>query len=221
MAKIYSNLNIWVDDATDVDVAGLVPAIDDIEQAIGNLGNHGFAIAEGLVTQNGTTVEWPKVHIYHHRATDGAMVHNELAASTGVLTDGQAHVVTLSDTQDDTVGVSVIAVTGLTTLLNDKKKLILWVRADPSTGTGILHHVGMKSAQQLNGTDTLTGTSTPVSFPTGTVMPSTDSYRVFLMARSAGFWALDPRITTYGTGSFTITHGSSSSENFDWMIVPL
>jgi hypothetical protein len=220
MALIFRGTD-WVDTTTDVSAAAMEPSIDQIEIAVAKLANHSFAVAQGFITQNGTTVEWPIIDVFYHK-DDGNTIRGRLLAGTGALSNGNAHYVTLNDIDGSTaLAASVVDMDAMATTLADRTKLILWCRSSMGSGTGLLHYVGLMPQQPLRGSGTLTaGASTTVSFPTGyATMPSV-RYQVILTPTSTGWYAAVPHITGKAINQFVITTtGAAGTETFDWMVI--
>ncbi len=243
-SEIYRETSsAWLDTTTELDEAGLLPWIEQLDKAVGNQGNHAFATAQGPVvvqeiasviggTGGGNLIYYPIIDIYHRRDSDGHLVRNFIPANTSGLTltnsasSSQAAVVTLNDADGTDLGTpavvdvdSIPALGAGQTPSNARDRFILFVRARMASGRGMVHFNGMCPTGQLSGTGTFANAATTVvTLPTGYTLPNAN-YFVNVMQTSGT--ALFCAITTRAVGSFTITHSSTpaGTETFEWVII--
>lgn len=185
-----------------------------------------WATTEQPITQNGTTVKFGDIHIFHYSISGGdlgKLIRQKLAAATLALSNGNAMVVTVSESDASTLGAaSAVDVDALPTTLKDPTKVVLLVRSPEASGTGLLHYVALRPAALLRGTGSITASAgtTTITFPTGYTLPSNE-YSVLLFPTAQGFFAKDPAITTKNAGSFVITHvNAAGAVAFDYVVVP-
>jgi len=225
------------DGLTALNSAGIDAPMTELDSAIGNMGKHAFAIAQGPITvgradSGGTqSIRWPTIDIYHHRNDAlGTIVRNYVAAGAttvagGSVTSTLCKYVTLSDTDNQVLSMSTADYDGLPTSLG-KDIFILAMRArSPVAGQystwwfpSILRMQPIVASWSIGAGVT----STAVAFPAGVVTQDL-LYMVILSATTAGFWALDPYVapaSRLSTG-FTVTHTNSllGGQAFDYTII--
>lgn len=231
----------YVDNTTNLNATDLNAPIKDMDYAMGkNAGHHAFITSSGPVSvqpiDDGDVVSYPQMYVWHHRKTDGAIIMNTIAAASHTITNSTTNVnanvvyATLSETDGAAVTSVTLSAnsqgTGdydlVPTLFADYTKIVICIRTRmPSTSQrGLVFWPMLAYHQPLRGTDALGAgtTSKVVTFPSSISITGTD-YQVILSPRSAGFWVLDPYISARTTTTFTITHTSSASQNFDWQVV--
>lgn len=219
---LLTNGTSLLDEAT---IDGQIGALDAFLSRHGN--NLSWATARAPVTQNGTTVEFPDLDVFHYALSTadlGKLIRQRIAATTVAVPNGNALVATISDTDGANLSApTAVDIDALPTVLKDSTKVVLLVRSPAASGTGLLHYVALRAPQRLNGTGTITASAatTVVNFPTGYTMPSA-RYVVLFSGTAAGFWPKDPVVTTKATGSFTITHvNAAGAPTFDYVVEPL
>jgi hypothetical protein len=216
------HISSYVNDTTQVEAVQLEAIIGPLDAALGKH-TQAYAVAEGPITQNGTTVKWPNIHVFHKRESDGAWVRQLIAANTtGVaVANGNALVTTVDDNDSATLAAPTAQnMDSIATILNDRNKIILLARSPMGSGTGLLFYVALRRNQLLSGTGTLPsgGTSVTVNLPTGYTLASAE-YRVMLTGTAANFTARDPYISARTTTSFTVTcTNQANTPTFDWAI---
>jgi len=224
------------DGLTALNSAGIDAPMTELDSAIGNMGKHAFAIAQGPITvgraDSGLTqsIRWPTIDIYHHRNDAlGTIVRNYVAAGAVTIAAGNlstlCRYVTLSDTNDQVLSMSAADYDGLPASLG-KDAFILFMRARSPLASqystwwfpGILRMQPIVASWSIGAGVT----STAVAFPAGVVTRDL-LYMVILSATSPNFLSLDPYVAPasrfdYG---FTVTHLPSGvgGQTFDYTII--
>lgn len=211
----------YVDATTLVNATQMEAVIGSFDELLGKGWSRCFAMARAPLTENGTTVKYPAIDVFYHRPSDGKFIKNTIAATTLILPNGQAGVITLNDTEGGAVTISAQDIDTLPTALTDKNKVVLFARSKMASGTGLLHYVALQAPLHLVGTSSLAAaTTTTVNFPTGFTLPSGE-YQIRFTPTAAGFWARDPYVSTKNAGSFVLTHtNTAGAQTFDYQVVP-
>ena len=131
-----------VDGTTNLDSAGIDAGPAALDELVGkHVGGMAFATSRAPLTENGTTVKWRQIDVFHYAASGanvGKLIRQVIAAdTTGVaVANGFALIATISDADAATLSTpTAVDVDALPTALRDKNVIVLAVAAGPTLVT--------------------------------------------------------------------------------------